>query len=188
MKELIKRNLNGKKVFLLFVLTNIIYAIMLTITIPKVMSYSGGMKLLDMIPTGYSTQYVNSLLSALGENGRNAYLFNQIPLDMIYPFLFGISYCLILAWFLNKLGKFESYLFYLCLIPLFSGLFDYCENIGIITILNSYPNNSDLLSQVTSVFSILKSSSTTIYFIILIIVLILLGVSKLVGKDKRKIV
>src|SRR3989339_595059 len=116
MKDLIKRNLNSKRVILLFVLTNIIYVIMLGITIPKVMSFSGGMKLLDMLPTGYTAEYVNSLLSALGEKGRDAYLFNQLPVDMIYPFLFGVSYCLILAYFLNKLGKFESRLFYFCLL------------------------------------------------------------------------
>ena len=52
MKNLIKRNLGGKKVLFLFISTSILYIFMLVITIPKVMRYSGGMKLLDMIPTG----------------------------------------------------------------------------------------------------------------------------------------
>jgi hypothetical protein len=89
MKNLITRHLNGKKIFVLFVLTSIVYVFMLTITIPKVMSYAGGMKLLDMMPAGYSSDYVNSLLGALGTEGRNAYLFRQIPIDFIYPGLFG---------------------------------------------------------------------------------------------------
>ncbi|MFA6977930.1 MAG: hypothetical protein WC209_01300 [Ignavibacteriaceae bacterium] len=184
MKDLIKRNINGKRILLLFVLTNIIYVIMLGITIPKVMSFSGGMKLLDMMPTGYNAEYVNSLLSALGEKGRNAYLFTQLPVDMIYPFLFGVSYCLVLAYILNKLGKFESRLFYLCFLPLFSGLFDYLENIGIITMLMSYPNNPVILTQITNVFSVLKSSFTTFYFIVLIIFLIVFGMNKLFQKSK----
>ncbi len=184
MKDLIRRNLNGKRILLLFVLTNIIYAIMLTITIPKVMSFSGGMKLLDMMPTGYNAEYVNALLSALGESGRNAYLFNQLPVDMIYPFLFGVSYCLILAYILNKLGKFESRLFYFCFLPLFSGLFDYLENIGIITMLKSYPNNPVILTQITNVFSVLKSSFTTFYFIVLIIFLIVFGMNKLLQRSR----
>ncbi|MCK9209893.1 MAG: hypothetical protein M0P61_03545 [Ignavibacteriaceae bacterium] len=184
MKDLIRKNLNGKRILLLFVLTNIIYAIMLTITIPKVMSFSGGMKLLDMMPTGYNAEYVNALLSALGEKGRDAYLFNQLPVDMIYPFLFGVSYCLALAYILNKLGKFESRLFYFCFLPLFSGLFDYLENIGIITMLKSYPNNPVILSQITNVFSVLKSSFTTFYFIVLIIFLIVFWMKKLFQKSK----
>ena len=170
----------------LFILTNIVYAIMLTITIPKVMSFSQGMQLLDMMPAGYSAEYVNTLLRTLGEQGRDAYLFNQIPVDMVYPFLFAISYCLLLAYFLDKLGKLESHFFYFCLLPLFSGLFDYCENIGIITILTSYPNNSNLLTQITNVFSILKSSITSIYFVSLIVFLIALGRRKLIQTGRWK--
>ncbi|MDR2206936.1 MAG: hypothetical protein LBE36_12375 [Flavobacteriaceae bacterium] len=70
MKNLITKNANGKKILILFILTNIVYAIMLTITIPKVMNFAGGM----MLPTGYDADYVNTLLNALGTDGRNAYL------------------------------------------------------------------------------------------------------------------
>ena len=179
MKNLIKRNLDGKRILFLFILTSILYALMLTITIPKVMNYSSGMKLLDMIPTGYSPAYVNLLFTSLGELGRDAYLFKQIPVDMIYPLMFAISYSLILAFFLKKLGKLDGIFFYVCYIPLFSGLFDYFENIGIITMLNAYPNNSNLLAQTTNIFSLFKSVCTTFTFIILIAFLIILGLRNL---------
>ena len=184
MKDLIKRNINGKKVLLLFVLTNIIYVFMLTVTIPKVISFSGGMKILDMMPTGYDADYVNTLLSSLGVKGRDAYLYNQLPVDLIYPFMFAISSMLVLAYFLNKIGKFDSNLFYFCLIPLGSGLFDYSENIGIIMMLKSFPDNSILLSQVTSVFSIVKSFSTIFYFVILISFLLVFVWDKQLKKGK----
>jgi len=183
MKALITKNIKGKKVLILFILTNAVYAIMLTITIPKVMSFAGGMKLLDMIPSGYTSEYVNLLFNALGSEGRHAYLYNQIPIDMVYPLLFGISNCLVLAYFINKIGKLNSNLFYLCFIPLFSGLFDYFENIGIITMLNSFPDISIIMSQATSVFSVLKSTLTTSYFIILIMILIVFGKNKLMRKN-----
>jgi len=179
MEKLIYRNLNGKKVLFLFILANIVYATMLTVTIPEIMQFSGEMKILDMMPMGYNAQYVNSLFNALGASGRNAYLYHQLPLDLIYPALFGISSCLVLAYFLNKLGKIDSWLFYLCLLPLFSGLFDYAENIGIISMLRNYPNISSLQIQITSVFTVLKSLLTTIYFIILIITLLAVAKSKL---------
>jgi hypothetical protein len=182
MRNLIKNNLNGKKIIILFILTNIVYAFMLLVTIPKVMSFSGGMKLPDMMPTGYDADYLNLLFTTLGEKGRDAYLFNQIPADMIYPFLFGISYCLILAYILNKLGKFDSYLFYFCLIPLLAGLFDYCENAGIILMLSGYPKDIETLAGVTNVFSVLKGTLTTIYFISLIFFLVNLGFKKLKNK------
>jgi hypothetical protein len=179
MKDCIKRNINTKTVLLLFILCNIVYAVMLIVTIPAVMQYSGGLKILDMMPTGYDVQYVHSLFNALGTAGRDSYLHRQLPLDLIYPFLFGISSCLVLAYFLNKLEKLDSWLFYLCILPLFSSLFDYGENIGIINMLKDYPNISALQVQTTSVFTILKSVLTTIYFIILIITLLALAKNKL---------
>jgi hypothetical protein len=184
MRSLIKRNLKGKTIIPLFLLAGIIYTIMMTITIPKVMSYSGGMKILDMMPTGYNIAYVNALLTTLGEEGRNTYLYNQIPLDLIYPLLFGASLCLILAYILRKLEKLEGHLYYVCLLPLFAALFDYCENIGVIAMLNSYPNNSNILTVTTNVFSVLKSSFTTINFIMLIALLVILGIRKLFLKDQ----
>lgn len=157
---------------------------MLTVTIPKVMSYSGGMDLLDMMPAGYDAEYANKLLSSLGKQGRNAYLHIQLPVDMVYPFLFGIGYCLVLAYFLNKLGKSDSPLFFLCFIPLFAGLFDYFENFGRIAMLKRYPDNSDILTNITNVFSLLKSTLTTICFVILIICLTIFMFRKLFLKSK----
>ena len=182
MKRVINRNISGKKIFWMLIITNLIYVIMLTITIPTVMSFAGGMKILDMMPTGYTPDYVNILLNTLGTEGRHAYLYNQLPLDAIYPFMCGTSYCLLLAYLLKKLNKLEGNLFYLCLIPLFAGFFDYCENIGIVTMLTSYPNNSADLSKVTSVFSVLKSSLTLSHSTILIVCLALLGRNKILKK------
>jgi hypothetical protein len=179
MRNLIKRNLNGSRILILFILSIAVYVLMLTVTIPEVMSYSGGMKLLDMMPAGYDHAYVNKLLSALGEMGRHAYLFHQIPVDMVYPFLFAVSNCLILAYFLHKMNKLDSLLFFFCFLPLLVGLFDYLENIGIITMLKTFPDNPPLLSQTTNAFSVLKSGFTTLYFIILIITVIAFGSSKL---------
>ena len=77
MKRLIKfidKNATGKKVLSLFVITNMVYAFMLSITIPKTMEYSNGFKLLDMMPMGYDLNYVNNLFQSLDETGRAAYL------------------------------------------------------------------------------------------------------------------
>ncbi|WP_276381728.1 hypothetical protein [Flavobacterium sp. H4147] len=173
MKDIIKKNADRKKVIILFVLTNIIYSIMLFITIPKVMQYTNGSKLLDMMPFGYNSEYVNSLLSIMGTKGRSVYLYQQIPLDMIYPLLFAITYSILFTYILRKLNKQESYWFPISYLPIFAGIFDYCENLGIITLLNTYPHNSVLISQITSICTILKSWITTIFFIALLISLVI---------------
>ena len=177
-REIVNKNLTGKKILILFVLTNLIYTIMLMLTIPKTMAFSNGMKLLDMMPTGYDSEYVNALFEALGENGRKVYLYNQIPIDMIYPFLFGICYCLLLAYFLKKIDKLNSTYFYLCFLPLIAGIADYLENFGIIMMLNNYPNLSQISVDVTNMFSITKSMSTTIYFVVLMITLLIFVIKR----------
>jgi len=179
LQKFISNNIAGKKVLLLFILTNVAYAIMLAVTIPKTMAFSNGMKLLDMMPLGYNAEYVKTLLTTLGADGRAIYLFQQIPIDMIYPFLFAFSYCLTMGYFLKKLNKFDTALFYLCLLAPIAGIADYLENIGIIVMLNSFPDISQTLVSTTSNFSLIKSMSTTIFFIALIIILIVLGINTL---------
>lgn len=173
--KFIQGNISGKKVLTLFILTNVVAVFMLTVTMPKVMGFANGMTLLDMMQTGYDLNYVNNLFSALGDIGRKAYLTNQIPVDMFYPFLFGLTYCLLLAYFLNKLNKLNTPYTYLCLLPIIVGLADYVENFGIIAMLKSYPELTEATVNTISAFTVIKSISTSVYFIILITTLLILG-------------
>jgi hypothetical protein len=149
---------------------------MIAITIPKVMVFSEGMKLLDMMPLGYDIEYVKSLFETLGEKGRDVYLSRQIPVDMIYPFLFGISYSLLIAFFLKKIDKLKSVLFFLCWLPIIAGIADYLENFGIILMLNSYPSIGSNSVILTNLFTMIKSMITTLYFIALITIMMAVGV------------
>jgi hypothetical protein len=186
MKRLIKfinGSILGKTVLGLFILTNAVYVFMLTVTIPKTMGFSNGMKLLDMMPTGYDLNYVSELFNSLGEIGRRTYLTNQIPVDMIYPLLFGLTYSLLLAFFLKKLNKLNVPFTYLCLLPIIAGIADYLENFGIIAMLKSYPELTETAVKTTSSFSVIKSISTSVFFIVLIITLLVLGIKTM--KEKK---
>ncbi|MGI9530543.1 hypothetical protein [Lutimonas sp.] len=174
--RVIQNNIQGKKVFGLFMLTNAVYLLMLGLTIPQTMSFSNGMNLLDMMPTGYDLNYVNELFSSLGEKGRQVYLTQQIPVDMVYPLLFGISYCLILGFFLEKLNKLQRPYVYACLLPLLAGFFDYLENISIINMLGQYPELTESMVNTSNTFTIAKSVLTSVYFVILLLVLIMWGI------------
>ncbi|SIQ62878.1 hypothetical protein [Maribacter ulvicola] len=176
---------SGKKVLVLFLLTNIVYAYMLLVTIPATMEFSNGLQLLDMMPAGYDLAYVNTLFQTLGDTGRQMYLTKQIPVDMIYPLLFGISYAAVLAYFLLKLPKLNPKYLYLCLLPVIAGLADYLENMGIISMLNTYPTLTETTVTITSIFSVIKSSTTSMYFMALIVVLIGLGVRRLKPRGKN---
>lgn len=183
MKESIYRNIDGKKVLLLFVVTNMVYLFMLTVTIPLVMGFSAEMKLFDMMPMGYDSAYALLLLDKLGEEGRHAYLYNQLPVDMIYPFLFGITYCILTAWFLNKLNILKEEVSYLCILPVLGGLFDYLENFSIINMLLTYPFLTDTAIQTGTFFTVFKSLFSTISFTVLIVLMISYGYKRLIKKQ-----
>jgi len=183
LQEYIWRQSSGNKVLSLFILTNFIYVFMLVVTIPKVMGFADGLKLLDMLPSGYDADYVNHLFETLGANGRNVYLYHQIPADMFYPGLFAVTYCFLFNWFLKKINRHESPLFYFSFLPLIAGVSDYVENLGIITMLNEYPNISQETVSVANTFSMFKSASTTFYFFALLVVIVVF-VSEYLKKKK----
>jgi len=103
---------------------------------------------------------------------------------MIYPLLFGLTYCLLLAYFLKKLNKLNVPFSYLCLLPIIAGIADYLENFGIIAMLKSYPELREIAVKTTSSFSFIKSISTSVFFIVLFIVIIILGF-KAINRKKQ---
>jgi len=173
---------SGKNVLFFFIVTQMLYALMLIYSIPKVMQYSNGMKILDLLPTGYSADYVQTLFQSLGEIGRETYLFQQIPLDMIYPGLFAISYSLLLTLIFKNTFSKENKIQLLSMLPILAGLFDYAENIGIIIMLHIYPHFIPLLANITAIFSIFKSTFTVVMFMLLIIGIIMFFIKKLQNK------
>ena len=117
--------------------------------------------------------------STLGEDGRNVYLFQQLPVDFIYPGLFAISYALLLTWLFAKSFESNSKIFFLALVPVLGGLFDYLENVGIIIMINAFPNISQGLVGVVNFFTLLKSAFTTGFYILLLVGIIFFIIRKI---------
>ena len=187
MKQLttfLANNTSGKKVLGLFILTNVVYLYMVFVTGPRTMHHANGLRLLDIMPTGYNLNDVNKLFDALGTIGRETYLTRQIPVDMIYPLLSGLTYCLILGYVLKKLNKLNTPFLYICVLPLIAGLVDYLENFGIIILLKSYPDISQSMVSIISVFTVIKFIISGIFFLALIILFAWLGIRTL---NRKKI-
>ena len=162
----------GKVVLTLFILTNIVYGVILGYSIPLVLSFAPEATLFDMSPTGYSYSQAIELLKSLGLEGRNTYLTVQIPLDFVYPALFGVSYALLITWILKQSVARESRLFLLAFLPLLAGIFDYLENMSIIAMLNGFPDVSESLVLIASSFTIAKSVMTSLFFVFLLVAII----------------
>ena len=162
--KLIQKFSTGKNVILLFSITMVVYLTILFYSIPKVVTSAPEMKLFDVSPSGYTTEYAISLLNAIGPEGRDLYLSLQLPLDFVYPGLFIILYSLLFAWLLKKNYDLESNVYYALYIPILAGLFDYAENVLIIMMLKAYPDLGSSVVATASLATIIKSLLSSIFF------------------------
>ncbi|OEH92459.1 hypothetical protein [Bacillus solimangrovi] len=156
------------KVIVLLVASNVIYFIMIRVTIPNVSNMAEGMKVFDLMPLGYDVDYAMKLLEALGEEGRNIYLLQQIPLDLVYPGLLGLSGAFLIARMTRNHNKMSLALF----IPLIAATFDYLENMLVAYMLVRYPDVNALTIKSSSFFTMGKSLITTIFFLFVILYLV----------------
>jgi hypothetical protein len=185
MKTIISQNLNGRTVLLLIGMTQIIYFIMLKVTIPAVESYAEGMAILDMIPFGSGYEYTINLLQNLGDDGRLIYRSVQLPIDMAYPFFFAISYGMLISYLIRKLDYNHSALSYLPFIPIAAGIFDYLENISIYYLLDGYPNVSVFDVTVSNSMTIIKSGFSMVSILIITALLIIFSYQKWIAKSSN---
>lgn len=183
--KLIQKYSTGKNVILLFSITMVVYLTILFYSIPKVVISAPEMKLFDVSPSGYTTEYAISLLNAIGPEGRDLYLSLQLPLDFIYPGLFIISYSLLLAWLLKKNYGLESKVYYALYVPILVGLLDYAENVFIIMMLKAYPDLSSGLVAAASLATTIKSVLSSIFFTLLILLSVIQFVRKYIFKRQR---
>jgi hypothetical protein len=158
----------GRVVLAFFVPAMAIYFVMVFYTIPQVEAYAQGMKLFDLSPLGYSFEYASELLQALSSEGREKYLYRQLPLDFLYPGLFAVSCTLLLTWLFLKTRETSSKIFYFCLVPAVAGVFDYLENFCLVYILWYYPSISKTSIVLASAMTIFKSALTTAFFLLLV--------------------
>ncbi len=172
MKEFILKNSSGKRVLLLAMVTALVYSIMLFITIPRVTYFASEMKPLDLLPGGYGYNYVSGLFSALGPAGRHAYLYYQIPVDLVFPLLFALTCILFTAYLLKKINRYNSKFFYLCFIPVIGGVADYAENFSIIMLLGQYPNISAITVKIANFFTVVKFAAIFIFVVVAVVLLL----------------
>lgn len=164
-----QRRATGRTVLVLFVATMTVYLVMLLVTIPGVQARVPGVAIFDLSPAGYSHSEALLLLDALGPEGRSAYLVPQIAVDFVYPGLFAVCYSLMMTWALKKRFQPDARIFYLALLPVFAGLFDYVENLLIIRMITNFPEISEGLVLAASSATMLKSAFTSGSFLLLVL-------------------
>lgn len=177
-KKKVQQRTNLKIIILLLLASQVIYFCMMLVTFPIIEANSQGVRAPDLVPTGYSYEYIQTFISTLSPHSKNIYLFLQLPLDILYPFLLSLFFMFTIA----RLTTEKSNLLFLGLLIC---LFDYLENIFIAGILLN-PSFSGLWVQIASLFTLLKSVSTSLCYIIVILLLIKKAATIVRGKKYAK--
>ena len=178
MSSLIAALTKGRVVLAFFIVTQVVYLAMVLITLPHLRGLAGGMDPFDLLPVGYGVDYAMNFMGAIGAEGRAFYLTRQIPVDLIYPGLFAITYAIVWLWLFAKATNLPGMLRACALLPIFAGLSDYIENGFIVAMLTNYPDLSEPLVTAASVFTITKSVASTLYFVALLGLVVTVGIRK----------
>ena len=145
------------------------------IGVAGLLKISGGNNILDF-EFGFDHEKAYGMLTALTTEGRTFYLTKILPLDFPFPFSYMLCYASWIA-LLIKHTKIEKWCKYLLFIPLVAMLCDWIENIGIIAMLNGYPNLPSWAVSLAStagmikfIFTIGSIAAICILFVVFIII------------------
>ncbi len=184
------------KLWLLFLLmSQTIYAIMLSYSIPRIRQEADGLLLFDMKSLGYSYEYAYTFLSQLSEKGYELYKYVQLPLDILFPVLnclMGLCTFALLIRFYNKvqftsqLTLHSSFSKIVLSLSLISMLSDYAENILISLMLIYKSAVPKYLVYMTDIFTITKSMSALLFYALIIALLLISGVTWIRSRTKEE--
>ncbi|MGN7764417.1 hypothetical protein [Paenibacillus sp. 22594] len=184
------------KLWLLFLfMSQSIFIIMQSYSIPRISHEAGGLLIFDMNPLGYTYEYAHKFLSQLSEKGYKLYLHVQLPLDILFPVLnclTGLSTFILLLRLHRKvkptsaLPVYSSFSKAALSLPLAAMLFDYLENLVIFMMLSYKAAVPVNLVYTASTFTIIKSMSTSIFYIVILAILLVNGVAWIRSRTRKE--
>lgn len=112
---------------------------------------------------GFNPQKTLDMVAAYGDTGRKYYASIEMTADVAYPITYAIFFAILLTLLFRR-----SSLAWVAIIPFISMLLDYCENVCIVTLLNSYPEQSMTWATACEIFKLIKwiTFVTVILFIL----------------------
>ncbi|NOX38921.1 MAG: hypothetical protein GXO78_15440 [Calditrichaeota bacterium] len=178
MIRFLKKLAHKRVLFALFIITFLLELCLIYIT-HQIELVSGSRTLLDTQLT-YTAQEAYQILDRMGAEGRSLYL-KGLAVDMIFP----LAYSLFLAGMVFRLLWNRHFPLkhsaLISTIPLFTGVFDYLENIFEIQLVTQFPPLAEPLIYWSSRFTLLKWITLSVS----VTVLLFLWISQIIRDLKR---
>ena len=106
----------------------------------------------------YSPERAKAILANYNDASRDFAIKFGLIADTLYPMSYTFLFLVIIGWVFKSLAGYGFRIRYIHLLPFLVMLVDYGENICIATLLKSFPDVSDNLINVSSMFTSLKWS------------------------------
>ena len=106
----------------------------------------------------YTPERARAIIAEYGETGRYYAAWFEAIADTIYPMVYTSLFLIIISWVFRSLSVYGVRIRYIHMLPFLVMLADYCENACVITMLKTFPDFSDGLAMMSSVFTSLKWS------------------------------
>jgi hypothetical protein len=126
---------------------------------------------------GFNQQKTLQMVADYGNVAREYYANTEMTTDVFYPIVYTLLFCIILTLlFRNKIYKPFSFI---NLLPFGAMIFDFLENITIVTLLKTFPNSSETVAIVCEIVKMLKWIAFGLVLISIFYGLIMLGLKRM---------
>ena len=125
----------------------------------------------DMMFT-YSPSSIYEKLTQFGADGRSAYRIFLERVDFLFPAVYGLFFVMVTTFGFSRLFPNRPALQKLSLLPWFTTLFDYAENLCFFVMLRSYPEELPNLQKLGNVFTLAKWTFAAISIVLLLVAIL----------------
>jgi len=125
----------------------------------------------DMMFT-YSPSSIYKKLTYFGADGRSAYRIFLERVDFLFPAVYGLFFVMVTTFGFSRLVPNRPALQKLSLLPWFTTLFDYAENLCFLVILRSYPEELRNLQKLANVFTLAKWTFAAMSIVLLLVAIL----------------
>ncbi len=157
LSEMLKKQSKGWLILLLFALVLLFAIVIVPLVQGQLEARSGGAGPIDLL-FSYTPEEAYSIIASFGDEGRAIYRTFAMTGDIIYPVIYSMFFSLIMTWLFQRGFAPNSKMHLLNVIPLGAWLFDWLENIHIVTMLSLYPSTSTIVAKLASFCTTIKWS------------------------------
>ncbi|CAG0957103.1 hypothetical protein ANAEL_00407 [Anaerolineales bacterium] len=151
---------NGKVILLLLSLFLLANFVLIPAVYPKFQT-------LDTLYS-YTPEKARELISSYGEQGRQSYLLTEVTLDLVYPFITALLFCLLILYTFKRAFPNNRRIWNLSLSSYLVMLADYLENACVVTMLLGYPREFTAIARISNFFTVTKFALSPLQLLFLV--------------------